>query len=255
MKLLAILRIKNQILTIEECLSRLSDLVDEIVVLDNGSTDGTFEVYSKYSKISNILRTEQFDEGRDKVMLLEAAKKSNPNWIIWIDGDEIFEKKLTRKVLDAYMKSKYNRITFRMCNFWLDKKNCRYDGPYLLYTLHPQRSMWRNLESSYFVNKKIHNGDIQGIPGPSFISPYRLKHYGFVDAEKMRQKRDLYIKTDPGSNRNYPDLDPDKPFKSFVFREFNSYFFNYIYIVMYKYFCNAIWLFLRIVLKFKKLFS
>lgn len=35
MKLVAMLRVKNQILTIQECLDRLVELVDEIVVVDN----------------------------------------------------------------------------------------------------------------------------------------------------------------------------------------------------------------------------
>ena len=52
MKLVAILRIKNQINTIDECIAKLSDIVDEIIVLDthddnppdndNWHTDVTF---------------------------------------------------------------------------------------------------------------------------------------------------------------------------------------------------------------------
>lgn len=253
MKLAAILRIKDQILTIDECLAKLSELSDEIIIVDNGSTDGTLETYQKYPKVRTVLRTEGFDEGRDKVMLLEEAKKSDPDWILWIDADEVFEKQFTRKAIEGYMHSTYNRIAFRMCNFWLDRVHCRYDGPYFVYTLHPQRSMWRNLPSAYFIDKKIHNGDIQGVPGPVYLSPYRIKHFGFIDVDKMRKKRDLYLKTDPHTSRNYLDLDPDKPFKSFTFREFGSASLNFVYVLFYKYFCNLIWLFARIYYKLRKL--
>ena len=117
MKLVSILRIKDQIQTIDECLTKLSELVDEIIVLDNCSTDGTFDVYKKYPKIIEILQTVGFDEGRDKIMLLDAAKKRSPDWIMWIDADEVFEKHFTRTIIESYMNSSYNRITFRMCNF------------------------------------------------------------------------------------------------------------------------------------------
>ena len=105
MNLVAILRIKDQAATIDECLSKLSKLADQIIVLDNGSTDGTLEAYRRYPKIVNILHTTGFNEGRDKIMLLDEAKKSKADWILWIDADEIFEEHMTRKVMESYMRS------------------------------------------------------------------------------------------------------------------------------------------------------
>jgi FkbM family methyltransferase len=254
MKLVAILRIKNQIQTIDECMEKLTELVDEIVVLDNGSTDGTSEAYKKYSKITKILNTVGFDEGRDKIMLLEEAKKTNPDWILWIDADEVFEKHLTREVLESYMRSKHNRIVFRMCNFWLSRERCRYDSEYYLYTLHPQRSMWRNVESAYFKNLVIHNGDIQGVPGKPFLSPYRIKHYGYVYKDKILEKMRIYSDADKDRGRDYKStIDPELKFKSFKFHEYNNKFLNYIYIIFYKYILNVLWIAERMRLKIKKL--
>lgn len=254
MKLTAILRIKDQMLTIDDCMSKLSTFVDDIIVLDNGSTDGTLEAYRRHPKITQVLHTKEFDEGRDKIMLLEAAKKTGADWILWIDADEIFENHFTREVVEKYMRSKYDRITFRMCNFWLSKTRCRYDGEYYLYTLHPQRSMWRNVPSAYFKNQKIHNGDIMGISGKKFISPYRLKHYGYADKKKIEEKIQTYIKADPNSPRDYlKSIDPNAPRKTFLFIEFQNRFFNHIYILFWKYLCNTLWLVERARLKIMKL--
>ncbi len=255
MKLVAILRIKDQILTIDDCFSKLSALVDEIVVVDNGSTDGTLEAYKKYPKVIRVLETTGFDEGRDKIMAHEEAKKRNPDWILWIDGDEVFENHLTREILDGYMNSKYNRITFRMCNFWLSNTQCRYDGEYYLYTLHPQRSMWRNVDSAYFKNLVIHNGDIQGVSGPSYISPYRIKHYGYVYKQKIEEKMKVYAAADKDDGRNYmKTLEGTITYKTFRFFEFNNSFVNLIYIYFYKYVCNALWFTKRIQNKIGKIF-
>jgi len=255
MKIIAILRIKDQMLTIDACLGKLSDLVDDIIVLDNGSTDGTMEAYARYPKVTKILRTEGFNEGRDKIMLLDEAKKSGADWIMWIDGDEIFEKHFSRAAVDRYMRSRHNRVVFRMCNFWLSKERFRYDSEYYLYTLHPQRSMWRNIESANFKDQKIHNGDIRGVPGKAHISPYRIKHYGHVDREKMRIKMETYLAADPTDTlRQYRKaMDPDQPYKSLRFREYDNVAVNKLYILAYKYICNALWLILRVYLKLKKL--
>ena len=240
MKLVAILRVKDEILCVRDCFSKLSELVDEIVILDNGSTDGTIEAFDKFDKIVKIIHTEGYHEGRDKCLLLEEAKKRNPDWILWIDGDEIFEKNFTRSVIDEYMESKYNKILFKLCHFWLSKEYFRINGPLFAYTVGPQRSMWRNAPDTHFSSRKMHNGDIRGINGPFYVSPYRLKHYGCVNKEKMKEKYDRYKAVDDTGERNYEHMNPDARAIRLKFREFDNYFVNLIYISIYKYITNII---------------
>jgi len=185
---------------------------------------------------------------------LDEARKTNPDWILWIDGDEVFEDSFSRKVIDIYMASSNSRIYFRMFNFWLSFERFRVDGPNYLYTLHPQRSMWRNTESAYFINTKMHNGDIQGITGKTYISPYRLKHYGYADAKKMKEKYDRYILEDNTGKRNYSHLDPNQPFKSIRFREYENVYVNMLYVYTFKYVCQVLWIIERLRLKLVKIF-
>lgn len=235
MKLVAILRVKDEILCIRECLSKLSSLADEIVILDNGSTDGTLEALGEFNKIVKILHTEGYHEGRDKCLLLEEAKKRNPDWILWIDGDEVFEKHFTRLIIEQYMNSKYNKILFKLCHLWLSKEYYRIDGPLFAYTVGSQRSMWKNMPNTHFSPRKMHNGDIRGIERLIYISPYRLKHYGCADKKKMREKYDRYKVVDDTGERTYEHMNPNAKVIRLKFWEFDNYFINLIYILIYKY--------------------
>lgn len=247
------MRVKNEIGIIRESLSRLSELADEIIVLDNGSTDGTLEAYQEFPKVTEILRTEGFNEGRDKIMLLEAAKARRPDWLIFLDADEIFEKNFSRQDVEKYMASKYDRINFRFCHFWLDRKHYRVGRKYFLYSLQPLRCMWRHSDKAYFKDLPIHNDIIQGLAGRAYFSPYRIKHYGFVDKQKILSKIALYKSID-GDRRNYGHLDPDKLVLALPFVEFPNKRLNYLFIIVYKYACHFLWLWPIIYFRIIKLF-
>jgi phosphatidyl-myo-inositol dimannoside synthase len=250
-RIIAILRIKNEIDTIDESLTKLSELVDEIIVLDNDSTDGTQNVYGNYSKIVEVLKTEEFNEGRDKIMLLEAAKKRNPDWIIFLDVDEIFENDFTRKTMEKYMLKKYDRINFRLCHFWLSKKKCRlFDKKYFLYSLQPLRCMWRNKSDVYFADKIIHNGDVRGNFKKTYFSPYRLKHFSLINRQNILNKIKLYQEVDKGE-RDYSHMHPDLKYFTYHFLEFNNHFSNYGFIIINKYLLHLMWLVAVLFLRFR----
>ena len=231
MKLIAILRIKDAMSTVEECLAKLSTLVDEIIIVDNGSTDGTLEAYKKFPKIQQVMHTEGFHQGRDQIMLLDAAKTRGADWILLIDADEVFEKNTTRKVFDEYMNSGHNAFGFRMYNFWLNRKTFRIDSDWFGYTLKPQRFLCKNVPGIYFVNRQFHSGVIKGVPGRVQTSLYRLKHYGFADRKQVAFKWQFYIDTDKKRDkRYYSHLDPESKAFTLRFIEFNNSVINYVYI-------------------------
>ncbi len=207
MKLVAMLRVKDQILTIKECLTKLSELVDAIVIVDNGSIDGTLNIYKEFPKIKIIKKTKGFNEGRDKCLAHKCAKKLQPDWIVWLDGDEIFEKKATRQDLDRYIENpEINLVRFRMFNFWLSRNKFRVDGIWSRYNAFPQRQMWRNLPEAYFRNIPFHNGGIMGVKGRTITSIIRIKHYGYISKRQIENKIKTYakLKKDAMSKKTLP---------------------------------------------------
>ena len=197
-KLVAMLRVKNGILFAEQWLTRTIELVDEIVVVDNGSTDGTFEILQKHPKVMALERTEGFDEGRDKILAHKLARSQGADWILWLDVDEIFEKRLTRSVLDTMMSANSTTsYAFRLFNFHKDYHHfeARYDKIWQI--AGPALRMWKDQPSAYFRNLKIHNGMIMGVSGKMKVSSMRIKHLGAVDKDYLQRKTDIYLSVDP----------------------------------------------------------
>src|SRR5688500_12840657 len=74
-KLVVMLRVKDGMTFIHEWLSCYEKLADEIVALDNGSTDGTYEVLKAHPKVVDLVCTEGCQDGRDKDIVYAMLKR------------------------------------------------------------------------------------------------------------------------------------------------------------------------------------
>lgn len=187
------LRVKDGILFAEEWLKRFETLADEIVALDNGSTDGTYEMLKAHPKVVEVVRTEGYNEGRDKNLLYERVRERKPEWILWVDIDEIFEPNLTRNDFDRLMKNPLvNKYAFRRYHF-IDNDHFAGSGEYFFYTALHDRVMWRETPAGYFEDKVLDSPNIKGIKGIKLNTAFRLKHLGYVSKDLVDKKRDIYL--------------------------------------------------------------
>lgn len=89
----AVLIVRNEEANLADCLASVRDIVDEIVVLDSGSTDATVTVAERFGA---RVATRPFDDfGRHKQAALERA---TGQWILSIDADERVTPVLAREI-------------------------------------------------------------------------------------------------------------------------------------------------------------
>jgi len=224
-KLVAMVRVKDGINYIELWLENMSELVDEIVAVDNGSSDGTYEILQRHPKVVAVERTEGFDEGRDKILLYRIARECDPDWLLWLDVDEVFEKRMTRKKLDRMMSSKFiTRYSFRRFHLFGDKHHFMASVPMLWDISWPTRDLWKEQPTAYFADLKIHNGPVRGVKGFFHFSTIRILHWGFLYPDDMKKKTRSYIKLDPDRQEMYEkhrDMEPSTwPLCGFTERPF-----------------------------------
>lgn len=85
---------KNEEEYLEQCLNSVKDIVDEIIIVDTGSTDRTKEITKKFNaKIYDFKWIDDFSAARN-----ESLKHATKEWILILDADEFIEKKDLDKI-------------------------------------------------------------------------------------------------------------------------------------------------------------
>lgn len=205
-KLIVMLRVKDGIFFAEEWLKCYEKIADEIVVLDNGSTDGTSEMLRAHPKVSSIVSTSGYHEGRDKNLMYAAVRKRKPDWCIWVDIDEIFEPNLTRKHFDRLMNiSVVNKYAFRRFHF-IDREHFAGSWFRLKYSAGHDRVMWRESSEGYFENFIIDSPNVKGIKGLKWNTNFRLKHLGYIDKNIVDKKAGLYRSIIPEKESTFQEM-------------------------------------------------
>jgi predicted SAM-dependent methyltransferase/glycosyltransferase involved in cell wall biosynthesis len=133
---------------LEECLKSFKDFVQEIVIVDTGSTDGTAEIARKYANIFEVY-TDCNDPETGLINDFSMARNrsfdlATQPWIMWCDSDDIIEN-----AQDLF------RITqeFEMSN--KDLEGVAYLFPYE-YSYDPNgKCICRHYRERLFYNKKL----------------------------------------------------------------------------------------------------
>src|SRR5438309_1213713 len=80
----ACLIVKNEEHNLERCLGSLQGAVDEVVLLDTGSTDRTVEIATAMgARVFYFEWCDDFSAARN-----ESLRHARGEWIIWVDGDD-----------------------------------------------------------------------------------------------------------------------------------------------------------------------
>ena len=79
---------------LEQCLNSVKDIVDEVIIVDTGSTDKTKDTAKKFNaKIFDFKWIDDFSAARN-----ESLKHATKEWILVLDADEILKEKDLEKI-------------------------------------------------------------------------------------------------------------------------------------------------------------
>ncbi|QNG60259.1 glycosyltransferase [Bacillus sp. PAMC26568] len=93
--------VKNESKVLRRCLESVIGIIDEIIIVDTGSTDSTLEIAKEFTdSIYEIQWNENFAEARNY-----AASKARGEWILVLDADEYIYKDYLKEDIFYLQKS------------------------------------------------------------------------------------------------------------------------------------------------------
>lgn len=167
---------------LNSCLASVEGLVDEIILVDTGSTDNTIKIAQNHgAKILNYKWTDDFSKVRNQSL---AAAKGE--WILYLDADEELPEstqQMIKKMIEAVEVEGY---FFQVVNYTGNKRD--YSR-----LVHQSCRLFRN-RPDYQFKGKIHEQILPSIyqrfsRAQVLKTDLEIKHYGYMSNNKRRKQK------------------------------------------------------------------
>ncbi len=178
-KISAILITLNEESNLERCLKSIN-WVDEIVVVDSGSTDKTLDIARRYTEKIYAIPWEGFGPAKNL-----ALQKATSGWILSIDADEEISPELKNEILNKISSPTNSE------GFYLPRKSCflgkwlKYGGWYPDYVLRVFKK-----DKGRFEEKLVHES--VKVEGKIEYLKNHILHYTDPDIEHYIKKMNYY---------------------------------------------------------------
>src|SRR3989338_7611336 len=120
----AVVLTKNEEKNIEDCLRSVCDWADEMIIVDDESTDRTVAIAEKFS--CRILHRKMDNEGIHRNWAYAQAKNE---WVLSLDADETVSGELKKEILEVLPKTPHHAFDIPLRNF-IGKYWVRHGGWY-----------------------------------------------------------------------------------------------------------------------------
>ncbi|RZT00348.1 glycosyltransferase family 2 protein [Aquimarina brevivitae] len=161
LKLSGVIITFNEEQKIEQCLTSLQDVVDEIIVVDSYSTDKTIEICKKYN--AKIVFQEFLGYKEQKNFAITQATYDH---IVSLDGDEALSPELKTSIIalksnwdyDGYFVNRYNNF----CGQWINHSDWYPDRKLRVFKKNTGEWKGINPHDSFQLKKGLKAGCLKG---------------------------------------------------------------------------------------------
>jgi tetratricopeptide (TPR) repeat protein len=183
----ACLIVRNEEAYLAECLDSIAGLVDELIIVDTGSTDSTREIAARFgARVFEFPWVDSFAAARNQTL-----RHATGDWIFWLDADDR---------LDAANREEFQKLTTQLtfaAGAYVFKCRCLHEEGSSSSTVVDHVRLFRNdprLKWTYRVHEQILQS-IRTIGMPVSWSPVTVTHVGYaVEGARVRKlQRDMRL--------------------------------------------------------------
>ena len=182
-KISALIIVYNEINHIKEVINNIS-FVDEIIVVDSFSTDGTFEELLQFEHVKTLQhKFENFADQRNF-----ALQQATHNWVLFIDADERLTETLKAEIITT-LNNPTDAVAFMVKRlYFFNKKRIYFSG----FQTDTTYRLFKKDRVKYIEEKIVH--EMPKIEGESEILKNNMRHYCFDSASHYKAKMEHYAK-------------------------------------------------------------
>jgi glycosyltransferase involved in cell wall biosynthesis len=206
-RILALLAFRDEMRYLPDYFASVRPLVDGVIALDDGSTDGSAEFVERQPEVLQLVRVPPrvehvWDDALNHRRLVEASWKHHPDWLIGLDADERLEAGFRQRAEETIARAGRegdrayavhvrelwdDPLFYRADGLWGRKNSARFFQARRDHEFHAQRlhCHWAPL------NSRGKNG---GFPQADLY----LYHLKMLAAADRTARRELYERLDPG---------------------------------------------------------
>ena len=190
---------KNEEKYLEQCLDSVKDLVDEIIIVDTGSTDQTKEIAKKFNaKVYDFKWIDDFSAARN-----ESLKHAAKDWILALDADEFLDEEglntikelVKNKETDAFLLLQKNYTNDTSIAGFVNEEHIKESKIYAGWYGSFIARLFRN-KNGYSFEGTVHElvePSIQSKNGKIAATNIPIHHYGNTNPEIAKKKRQFYL--------------------------------------------------------------
>lgn len=179
-----VLSVHNEEKLLEDALESVKDLADEIIIIDNESTDRTMEIAKKY--------TDKIFSHKNTPLTLNKPKnfgfsKATGDWILSLDADERVSSELAGEIQRVLSLSPHPLALIPANGYWLPRKNLVF-GKWLQHGI-----WWPDFQLRLFRRGKgkfpgVHNHEFLVVGGQTEKLKNPLVHHSYTSITQYIDK-------------------------------------------------------------------
>lgn len=215
-RIIALLSVHNGMKYLPDYLENVGPHVDGVVVLDDGSTDGSGDYARNHPAVLEVLRNEEGTHARGgepetQRKVREAALAFQPDWLVAVDVDERVERRFRHRFLAEIQRAEacgFRAYTLLFRELWDRPDQYRVDG--IWGRKRPAR-IFKARSGSVFDTRKLHTHwaplDARLEDGQFAPANLILYHLTMIKEEDRIRRRDKFNQMDP--NREWQSIGYD----------------------------------------------